>query len=40
MLVSVVRQESGRISYDRPIDLVSESVHMRTDDLVSETTVK
>jgi len=39
MLVCVVRQESGHSSHDRLIDLVSESGHMRTDDLVSDTTV-
>jgi hypothetical protein len=35
MSVGVVRQESGHSSCDRLIDLVSESGHMRTDDLVT-----
>jgi len=30
---------TGHSSYDRLVDLVSESGHMRTDDLVSDTTV-
>jgi hypothetical protein len=35
MSVGVVRQESGHSSHDRFIDLVSESGHLKIDDVVT-----
>lgn len=39
VILGVVQQDSDHSSHDMLIDLVSESGHVRTDDLESDTTV-